>query len=180
MAEWLNTLPVLLVYFFIFFVKIFEVSLAVLRIVLITKGHRLIGAVIGFFEVVIWVIVVAVVLTNIAEDPIQIVVYALAFAVGNFTGSWLESKLALGNVKIEAIVKKIHGKKLADELRSMNLAVTVMDAYGKDDRKEVLYMHVPRRKINDTIELIKSFQKDVVITINDIRPIYGGHGILRK
>ena len=44
MAEWLNAMPVLLVYAFIFFVKIFEVSLAVLRIVLITKGERLIGA----------------------------------------------------------------------------------------------------------------------------------------
>ncbi len=180
MAEWLNSLPNILIYLLIFSVKIFEVSLAVLRIVLITKGERIIGACIGFFEVVIWVIVVATVLTNITEDPIQIFVYAFAFSVGNYTGSWIENKLALGTVKIEAIVKKIHGKQLAMELRTMNFAVTCMDAYGRDDRKEVLYMHVPRRKIKETIETIKSFQKDVVITINDIRPIFGGHGILRK
>ena len=173
-------LPALLVYLIIFFVKIFEVSLAVLRIVLITKGHRIKGALIGFFEVIIWVLVVATVLTNITDDPLRIIVYALAFSIGNYLGSWLENKLALGTVKIEAIVKKIHGKELAMELRKLNLGVTSIDAYGRDDRKEVLYMHVPRRKIDKTITLIKQFQKDVVITINDVRPICGGHGILRK
>ena len=180
MSDLLNTLPPLVVYLLIFVVKLIEVSMAVVRIVLITKGEKFKGAVIGFFEVIIWVIVAATVITDIANDPFKVVVYALAFAIGNYVGSMIEKKMALGTVKIEAIVKKVHGKKLSGELRGMGFAVTAVDAYGRDDRKEVLFLHVPRRRVGETIQVIKSFQKDVVITVNDIRPIYGGHGILRK
>ncbi len=180
MSELLNALPPIVVYVLIFTVKLIEVAMAVVRIVLITKGEKLKGSVIGFFEVIIWVIVAATVITDITEDPFKVVVYAFAFAIGNYVGSLVEKKMALGTVKIEAIVKKIHGKTLSSELRTMGFAVTAVDAYGRDDRKEVLFLHVPRRRVDETIHVIKSFQKDVVITVNDIRPIYGGHGILRK
>ena len=180
MSDLLNALPPIVVYVLIFTVKLIEVAMAVVRIVLITKGEKLKGSVIGFFEVIIWVIVAATVITDITEDPFKVVVYAFAFAIGNYVGSLVEKKMALGTVKIEAIVKKIHGKTLSSELRTMGFAVTAVDAYGRDDRKEVLFLHVPRRRVDETIHVIKSFQKDVVITVNDIRPIYGGHGILRK
>ncbi len=176
---WLPSSPAW-VYIAIFFVKIIEVAMAIVRIVLITKGVKLLGSIIGFFEVVIWVILAASVLTNITTDPYQVIVYAAAFSLGNYLGSTIENRLALGSVSIQAIVKKIHGKQLSKELRQLGLAITAVDAYGRDDRKEILYMHVPRRNIDKTIDLIKSFQKDVVISVNDIRPMYGGHGILRK
>lgn len=180
MSDLLSVLPPIVVYLLIFTVKLIEVAMAVVRIVLITKGEKLKGSIIGFFEVIIWVIVAATVITDITEDPFKVVVYALAFAIGNYVGSLVEKKMALGTVKIEAIVKKLHGKKLSSELRTMGFAVTALDAYGRDDRKEVLFLHVPRRRVDETIRVIKSFQNDVVITVNDIRPIYGGHGILRK
>lgn len=180
MSDLLNALPPIVVYVLIFIVKLIEVAMAVVRIVLITKGEKLKGSVIGFFEVIIWVIVAATVITDITEDPFKVVVYAFAFAIGNYVGSLVEKIMALGTVKIEAIVKKLHGKTLSSELRTMGFAVTAVDAYGRDDRKEVLFLHVPRRRVDETIHVIKSFQKDVVITVNDIRPIYGGHGILRK
>lgn len=180
MAAILDQIPPLVLYLLIFFVKCFEVSMATVRIVLITKGERVKGATIGFFEVIIWVIVASTVLTNVTEDPVKVVVYALAFAVGNLFGSMIENKMALGTVNIEAIVKKVNGKKLSIELREMGFAVTAVDAYGRDDRKEILYMHVPRKRKNETIEVIKRYQSDVVITVNDIKPAYGGHGILRK
>ncbi len=171
--------PVVL-YFLIFVGKIIEVSMATVRIVLITKGEKFKGSVIGFFEVVIWVIITATVLVDITNDPLKVIVVSLAFAFGNYFGSIVESKIAVGTVKIEAIIKKAHGKRVSIALREMGLGVTAVDAYGRDDRKEVLHMHVPRKKMEKTINLIRSFQEDVMITVNDIRPVVGGHGILRK
>jgi uncharacterized protein YebE (UPF0316 family) len=170
----------ILLYLLIFFVKIFEVSLATLRIVLITKDERLKGSMIGFFEVIIWVILASTVLVNISEDPFKVVVYALGFSIGNFTGSALENKIAIGTTNIEAIVHKTDGKELSIALRKIGLAVTAVDAYGMKDKKEILYIRVPRKQVNATIKLIRSFQKDVVITINDIKPIYGGYRTIRK
>jgi uncharacterized protein YebE (UPF0316 family) len=180
MGEILNDIHPIIVYLLIFVTKIVEVAMATIRIVLITKAERVKGAIIGFFEVIIWVILAATVLTNVTDDPFKVIVYALAFAIGNYVGSRIEDKLALGTVNIEAIVKKMHGKQLSIALREMGLAVTAVDAYGRDNRKEILYMHVPRKSIQKTIKIIKSFQSDVVITVNDIRPVHGGHGLLRK
>lgn len=170
----------LVVYAFIFFVKIIEVSMATLRIVLITKDERLIGAIIGFFEVMLWVILVATVLSNITEDPIKVVVYAFGFAIGNYVGSLIENRLAIGSTNIEAIVLKEHGKELSKHLREQGLAVTSVEAYGMNNKREILYLHVPRKQVKQTVQLIRSFQENVVITINDIKPVYGGYRTIKR
>lgn len=173
-------MPNILLYIMILVLKTIEVSMATLRIVLITKDERIKGALIGFFEVILWVILVSTVLTNITQDPIKVVVYAVGFSMGNYVGSVLENRLAIGNTNIEAIVKKEHGKQLSQLLRQMGLAVTAVEAYGMNNKREILYLKVPRRQVKETIALIKSFQHNVVITINDIKPIYGGYKILKK
>jgi uncharacterized protein YebE (UPF0316 family) len=169
-----------IIYILIFVIKVFEVSLATLRIVLITKSERLKGAIIGFFEVIIWILVVSAVLSNITEDPFKIVVYALGFAVGNYVGSLLENYFAIGDSNVEVITHKIDGKKMAKFLRARGYAVTSVNAYGMNDKREILYLHVPRKKIPETIKTIRSFEEDVVITVSDIKPIYGGYRLLRK
>ena len=171
--------PILL-YLLIFVVKVFEVSLATLRIVLITKDERVKGAFIGFFEVVIWVLVVSATLQGITEDPFKVVVYALGFAVGNYVGSLLENKLAIGVTNIEVITHKIDGKKMAKHLRANGLAVTSVNAYGMNDKREILYLHVPRKKVKSTVTKIRDYRSDCVITINDIKPVYGGFNLMRK
>lgn len=170
----------LLLYIVIFVVKIIEVSMATLRIVLITKDERVKGAIIGFFEVMIWVFVVSTVLNGITEDPFKVVVYALGFAIGNYAGSKLENRLAIGNANLEVITHKIDGKKMAKHLRANGLAVTSVNAYGMNDKREILTMHVPRKKIKETVDMVQAFQPDVVITVHDIKPIYGGYKTLRK
>lgn len=170
----------ILLYSVIFFAKIFEVSLATLRIVLITKDEKVKGAIIGFFEVIIWVLLAASVLVNIVEDPIKVVVYAAGFAIGNYTGSWLENYLAFGTTNIQVIVQQETGKKLSLALREVGFALTEVEASGMYDKREILYIHVSRKKVPDTVKLIKSFEKNVVITINDIKPVYGGYNTLRK
>jgi len=170
----------LLIYGFILVFKTIEVSMATLRIVLITKDERLKGAIIGFFEVMIWVILVSTVLTNITQDPIKVVIYALGFAIGNYSGSKIENFIAIGTSNIEAIVLKEHGKQLSRDLRAHGFAVTAVNAYGMNSEREILYIHLPRKKVREAVALIKSLQTNVVITINDIKPIYGGYRMLRK
>lgn len=170
----------ILLYVFILVLKTIEVSMATLRIVLITKDERLKGAIIGFFEVILWVILVSTVLTNITKDPIKVIVYALGFGIGNYVGSLIENYLAIGTTNIEAIVLKEHGEQLTQLLRITGLAVTSVEACGMYNKREILYLHVPRKKVTETVKLIKSFQHNVVITINDIKPVYGGYRTHRK
>jgi len=167
-------------YLLIFVAKIFEVTLATTRIVLITKGEKVKGAFIGFFEVIIWVILVSTVLKDITSDPIKIIVYALGFSLGNYFGSMFEQSLGIGTIRIEAIVMEHHGNDLVERLRKKGYAITVIEAKGMNCDRQVLIMHVQRKVLREVTELIRKYQDNVVITVNEIKPIYGGFGIMKK
>ena len=65
-------------------------------------------------------------------------------------------------------------------MRNLGFALRPIDAYRRDEQREILYMHGPRKHMEQAIAPLKNMQADVVITINDICPLYRGHGILRK
>ncbi|MBS7525709.1 DUF2179 domain-containing protein [Fusibacter paucivorans] len=169
-----------MIYLFIVMFKIVEVSISTVRIVLITKGERKIGAFIAFFEVSLWVILVSTVLNNIAENPLKIIAYALGFAIGNFLGSVLEERIGIGMSEMTVIVREEHGLPLATQLREKGYAVTLIHGEGKSHPRFVLMMYVPRKKVKGCVELIKETQENAVITVSDKKPIYGGFGMIRK
>lgn len=170
----------MLMYVVIFLAKIVEVSLQTIRVVLITRGERMIGAIIGFFEVVIWMVIVGNVISDITTDPLKAVAYALGFAAGNYLGSRIEEKLGIGMSEVQAIVLKEHGQELAEAVRQAGFAVTVVEGQGKNFPRNILFMYVRRKRIHDLIETIQSNQTNAVITISEAKPVYGGFKMLRK
>jgi len=170
----------ILLYIGILIAKMFEVTLATTRMVLITRGERLLGAFIGFFEVIIWMILVSTVLANIMENPIKLVVYAIGFSLGNYFGSVFEEKLGVGTVRIEAILLEEHGDALVAEIRNKGFAVTVLEGSGMNCERHVLLLNVKRKRLKEVVNLLRDNQSNIVITINDIKPVYGGFGLLKK
>lgn len=164
-------------YLAILLVKIFEVTLGTIRIVLITKGERLKGAILGVIEVIIWVSLVSTVLNNVTEDPIKIVIYAVGFGLGNYCGSLVEEKLALGTTRIEIIVLEEKADPLTQAIRDQGFAVTVIDGQGKDHPRKILVSILQRKRIKEYISLVRKIQKDAMVTVSDSKPIYGGFGI---
>lgn len=167
----------MITYLLIFVAKILEVSLMTLRTVLITRGEKVYGSIIGFFEVSIWLYLVSKVLVGINEDPIRMVVYALGFACGNYLGSILEEKLALGLLTISVIVSETDGDTLAEKLRECNVGVTKIKAEGINENRTILMVHAKRRRKNEIIKLIEETHVNAVISVTDTKTIYGGYGI---
>lgn len=164
-------------YIAIFLAKILEVALMTVRTVLITRGEKVYGSIIGFVEVVIWLYVVSAVLVGIQDDPVRMIVYALGFACGNYLGSYLEEKLALGILTINIIASKENGEKIAAILRKENVGVTAIEAEGINEIKKMLIIHAKRKRKIEIIKLIESTEINCVISINDTRTVYGGYGI---
>lgn len=169
-----------MIYALILFAKIVEVSLAIVRTILITKGERKIGAVIGFFEVMLWIYIASSVLTDIASDPLKAVFYSLGFAFGNYFGSIIEETLGIGLSEIIVIVKDEHGDELADHLRENEFAVTMVTGTGKHNSRNMLFLFTQRKRVKEAVALIKAKQENAVITVSDTKPLYGGYGILKK
>ena len=94
----------LIVYICIFLGKILEVTLCTLRIVLINRGERAIGALLALIEITLWLIIAGNVLSNYQSDPWKMVAYALAYSLGNYAGSWLEERLAFGLCSIQRTI----------------------------------------------------------------------------
>ena len=165
-----------LLYFIIFFAKIIEVSISTVRIVFINKGEKIKGALLGFIEIMIWLIVVSSVLNNITEDPIKVFIYAIAFSLGNFFGVTIESKIAVGLSSIQVVVDQKEGEVLADILREQGFGVTILEGKGKDDSvKNLLFIQLKRKKIPVATKLIKEHNPEAYITVNEIKTMFGGY-----
>lgn len=164
------------IYFLIFFGKILEVTFSTVRNVLINRGERKIGSFIAFFEILIWIFITGTVLTGFQEDFLRVIVFAVAFAIGNFLGSWLEGKLAFGLCSIQVIVpdneESMH---LIDVLRENSFAVTLLKGHGKDGIRDLLVLHLLRKRIPKATEIIQSNLKNAVIIINDVKSLKGGY-----
>ncbi|MBH1942339.1 DUF2179 domain-containing protein [Mobilitalea sibirica] len=164
-----------LIYFFIFFGKILEVTISTLRLVLINRGEKIKGSIIAVFDIIIWLFITGTVLEGFQDDILRVIVFALAFAVGNYMGSWLEEKLAFGMCSIQVIVSD--GEKsagLAGILRENNFAVTILEGKGKDGPRQIMYLHLTRKRIPQAIEIIKSRIENAVIVVNDVKAVRGG------
>ncbi|TAH69175.1 MAG: DUF2179 domain-containing protein [Anaerolineaceae bacterium] len=164
-----------LLYIIIFLAKTVEVSISTIRLVYVNKGERVKGAVLGFAEILIWILVVSSVLHNIADDPLKIIAYAAGFSLGNYLGVSIESKIAVGLASIQVVVNEKEGDALAGILRDHEFGVTIIEGKGKDDSvKNLLFVQLKRKKIQAAIKLIKETDPNAYISVNDVKSIIGG------
>ena len=165
--------PVL--YIVIFCAKVIEVTISTIRLVYINKGEKLKGAILAFVEILIWLIVVSSVLTNIAQDPIKIFVYAAAFSLGNYIGMSIESKIALGLASLQVVVNEEDGNILGSILREKGFGVTIIEGVGIDgSKKKLLFIQLKRKRITEAVKLIQKTNEAAFITVNDIKSLKGG------
>src|SRR5690625_6466611 len=76
---------------FIYFSRIMDVSLGTLRIMFVSKGMKAKATICGFFEVPIWVIVVAQIFQNL-DNWLFYLAFAAGFATGTLVGMFMEEK----------------------------------------------------------------------------------------
>ncbi len=164
------------VYVFIFFGKIFEVAVATLRIVLINRGVRIVGSLVALVEMTLWLIVTGTVLTGFQSDPVKIVVFVLAFAIGNFIGSWLDDKLAFGLSSIQVVVHDhLSANNLMTTLRENGFGVTTMEVQGKEDVRYMLMLTLRRKSAKEALGIIERTCSHALITMSDVKAQKGGY-----
>jgi len=163
------------IYLFIFIGKNLEVAVSTIRLVLINRGERMKGSIIAVFEMLLWLFITGTVLKGFQDDIIRVFIFALAFATGNYVGSWMEDKLAFGLCSVQVIVPDCEqSSDLAGKLRGKNFAVTEIKGRGKDGERELMILHIKRKRIKEATEIIKSNLCNAVIVVNDSKVIHGG------
>lgn len=90
-----SILPSAFVPFFIFFARIFDVSIGTIRIMFVAKGFKLEAAVLGFIEILIWIIVIVQIFHNL-NNWLNYIAYAGGFASGVYIGMFIEERMKKG------------------------------------------------------------------------------------
>jgi len=159
-------------YAFIFCAKLIELSLYTFRMLMLTKGKRVPAAIIGFFEISIWITALSRVMSSF-DDIGNVLAYAGGFATGNFLGSYLEEKIAVGILSAEVILDEKSGY-LVDIIRDAGFGVTVVEGKGMDSNKLLLHIVLKRKELKKLNKLIQEYIESPVISVTDTRAFYGG------
>lgn len=147
--------------------RIIDVSLNTLRIIYLSKGFRLLAPVLGFFEVLIWLLAVTQIFANL-ENWLCYLAYPLGFALGNYLGMKLEERLAIG-VELIRIITRMDPYKLIEALRENGFSVTAIDAEGSQGKVGILYSIINRKALGKYVALIQEFNPKAFYTIEDVR-----------
>ena len=78
--------------FLIFLARIFDVTLGTLRVIFITRGMKYFSALVGFIEILIWLLAIGQIFKNLNNIACY-VAYAGGFATGSFLGIYFAEKL---------------------------------------------------------------------------------------
>jgi len=162
----------------IFFARVLDVSLQTLRIIFVSRGLKYLAPVVGFFEVIIWLLAIRVIMQNLNNWACYIA-YGAGFAMGNFIGIFIEKRLAIGNSIIRIITNK-DATPLIKHLRSDGYGVTSIEAEGSEGSVHVIYIIIKRCDLETIGEVIKDFNPNAFYTVEDVRLVMKGIFPMKK
>ena len=158
--------------FLIFSARVLDVSLGTLRIIFVSRGLRYLAPFVGFFEVIIWLLAIRVIMQNLNNWACYIA-YGAGFAMGNFIGIFIEKRLAIGNSIVRIITSK-DATPLIEHLRSSGYGVTSIQAEGAEGSVHVIYVIIKRHDLEAIGEVIRDFNPNAFYTVEDVRLVIKG------
>jgi uncharacterized protein YebE (UPF0316 family) len=151
--------------------RIFDVSLGTIRIILIGKGYKNVAPIVGFFEILIWIIAVSQIMQHL-DRWLYYIAYATGYALGTLIGMKLENKLSLGQVVVR-IITASDSNALIDCLKEHNYNFTTVEAMGKFGPVKIIFTITQRHLLNKTIKLIEEHNPASFYSVEDVRYVKG-------
>lgn len=151
---------------FIFCLRVCDVTLDTLRIIFMTKGFRRLAPIIGFFEILIWIVAITRIMQHL-NSWVCYVAYAGGFAMGNYVGMLLDEKLAIGHELIR-VITRVDAGELATAIRAAGYGMTTVKATGMQGEVGLLFIIVNRKNQKHALEIIQQYTPNAFFTIENI------------
>ena len=155
--------------FLIFGARVTDVSLGTLRTVFVSQGSKKWAAVLGFWEVLIWLTVISYILQNLTH-PFNYLAYAAGFGTGNYVGLWLEERLARGLVAVTTITNR-DASPLIEHLKKQNFGLTSVSARGATGRVRLILSIIRRRQLGQLQGIIEGYHPKAFIAIQPVKSV---------
>lgn len=151
---------------FIIAARIVDVSIGTVRTISVVRGRRVQAAFLGFIEVLVWVTAVSGVLSDITA--LKLLSYATGFALGNFCGILIESRIGLG-AQMVIFLSRHRSHSVAFALRLAGFRVTEVPAHGQNEQIAMCFTILSRRQVNKAITIARNTDEDTRTVIQDVR-----------
>jgi uncharacterized protein YebE (UPF0316 family) len=151
----------------VFIAETCVLTFATLRTICIARGKKLPAAVLGFFEVSIWLFAVGQVMQNLSNLGCA-AAFAAGFSLGNYLGVLIEQKLSLGSLKIQVTTSKDSAALVAG-LQKAGFGVTKLNGYGANGPVEMVITVIQRKNLQDVVSIIEQFDAGAFYAVNDLQ-----------
>ena len=160
---------------FIFLARCTDVTMGVFRILMVVKGRKIIAACLGFFEVMVFLTVMNVIMGGGRSLGVfELIAYCGGFAAGNIVGSFLESKLMDAYVMAEIIAEKNEtSDNLIQSLREAGFGTTVLMGEGRSGPRLVIKVVCSRKHVKKVSRISEQF--GAFLYTSDIKGVSGGY-----
>jgi uncharacterized protein YebE (UPF0316 family) len=162
--------------FLIFLSRIADQSIGSMRLIFLAKGFKFIAPMLGFFEVIIWLIAVSQIMKHL-DNVLCYIAYGAGFAMGNFIGMTIEERISIGTVLVR-IIPTMNTEELIYALRTRNFGLTTVDANGSRGAVKIFISIISRKDLKEYISIINKINANAFYTIEDVRTI--NQGIVRN
>lgn len=156
----------------IFLARVCDMSLDTIRVIFMSKGIKYLPAIIGFFEVIIWLVAIGQVMNNLT-NAVCYIAYGAGFATGTIVGMAIEEKLSLGLTSVRIITKEDPAE-LIQFLRSHNYGVTSIDGEGGTGKVTMVFTIIRRQDLQHVVGLIKDFNPNAFYSIEEVKSVAEG------
>ncbi|MFH0808383.1 MAG: DUF2179 domain-containing protein [archaeon] len=151
----------------IFLARVADVSIGTIRLIFVSKGFKILSPILGFFEILIYIITVSKILSDMT-NPWLYVVYALGYSAGNYIGMCIEEKLSIGKVMIRIITQK-NSEQLIKNLKEEGYNLTIVDAKGKRGKVKLIFSVINKKELKSIIKIMDKTNPKAFYSIEDVR-----------
>ncbi len=168
-------MPFWLTVLIIFFARCTDVTIGVFRILMVVKGRKTLAACLGFFEVMVFISVMNIIMGGGKSLSIpELLAYCGGFACGNIVGSFLESKLMDAYVMAEMIAEEnARSDELLARLRDTGFGTTVLRGEGRNGSRLVIKVVCSRKHLKRISDISTEFGSFLYVA--DIKGVTGGY-----
>jgi uncharacterized protein YebE (UPF0316 family) len=149
--------------------RICDVTLGTIRIMYVARGIKVLSAVLGFFEVLIWLFAIGQIISNLT-NVVNYFAYALGYALGNYIGITIEERLSVGVLMLR-IITKGKADALMDVLRAAGFGITTLEGKGMYGPVEVIFTVINRKDFNGVVEIITEHAPQAIYSVQDVRSV---------
>ena len=156
----------------IFISRVIDVSIGTVRIIFVSRGYKFWAAFLGFFEAIFFILAVGQIMNNM-DRWYYYAAYGAGFAFGNYVGIYLEEKIAVGILGVRVIAQQ-DAELLITHLKNHAFGITSAATRGMDGKIKVVFTILRRKKLAEFVSIVKKFNPEAFISIEDARLISQG------